>query len=152
MLAIDIYLTVQSFILAFIIQYNFDFEYNKLVYTIPIVIIFTFISYIIVGSYKGVIRHTGSKDALNVLLGVTLLMAFLTGLHLINKHYFQISYFEISFTIIIIHFLLNVIILILSRFIFKTLYKRLILDIKPSSRVLIYGAGDSGVITYSALH
>ena len=151
-LVIDIYLTVQSFILAFIIQYNFDFDYNQLIYTIPIVVIATFLSYVIVGSYKGVIRHTGSKDALNVLIAVSLLMLFLTGLFLIDKHYFQRPFFNISYTIIIIHFLLNVIVLILSRFIFKLLYKRLVLDLKPSSRVLIYGAGDSGIITYSALY
>ncbi len=150
-LVIDIYLTIQSFILAFIIQYNFDFDYDQLIYTIPIVVIATFLSYVIVGSYKGVIRHTGFKDALNVFIAVSLLMLFLTGLHLISKHYFQKPFFKISFTIIIIHFLLNVIVLILSRFIFKLLYKRLVLDLKPTSRVLIYGAGDSGVITYSAL-
>ena len=152
MLVIDIYLTIQSFILAFIIQYNFNFDYNQLIYTIPLVVVATFLSYVIVGSYKGVIRHTGSKDALNVLMAVSLLMLFLTGLFLINKHYFQKPFFNISYTIIIIHFLLNVIVLILSRFIFKLLYKRLVLDLKPSSRVLIYGAGDSGVITYSALY
>ena len=151
-LAIDIYLTAQSFILAFIIEYNFDFDYNQLIYTLPIVVITAFFSYYAVGSYKGVIRHTGAKDALNVMIAAFLLMVFLTTLHLINKYYFQEPFLKISYTIIIIHFLLNAIVLILSRFIFKLLYKRLVLDLKPTSKVLIYGAGDSGVITYSALY
>ena len=150
-LIIDIYLSVQSFILAYIIQFGLDFN-SKFILILPIVGLVSLLCFLLVGSYKGVIRHTGSKDAFNVLLAVGLVSIVLAILNFIDSHVLLEHFFDIPFTVIIIHFLLNIIILILSRFLFKKLYKTIISDVKPSSRVMIYGAGDSGIITYSALY
>uniref|UniRef100_UPI002630718C polysaccharide biosynthesis protein n=1 Tax=uncultured Lutibacter sp. TaxID=437739 RepID=UPI002630718C len=59
--------------------------------------------------------------------------------------------FNIPLSILVIHFLLNVLILIFSRHLFKALYRVLIEDSKIEKRVLIYGAGEAGLLTYGIL-
>tara|TARA_B110000238_G_scaffold100027_1_gene108926 strand:+ start:6430 stop:8307 length:1878 start_codon:yes stop_codon:yes gene_type:complete len=150
-LSIDVYLTVLSFILANLI--GCDLEYNfKAIYILPIILIVSLFCFLITGSYKGVIRHTGLKDALNVFFTLSFVSIILGILNFINVYILSTTYFEISFAIIIIHFLLSVIILIFSRFIYKKIYNRIYSNLKPTSNILIYGAGDSGLITYYALN
>jgi FlaA1/EpsC-like NDP-sugar epimerase len=108
------------------------------------------LSFLLIGSYKGIVRHTGVKDAYNVFYASVVLSVILTFLVFIDRH-FNILGVKIPLSIIAIHFMLNVILLIGSRFIFKQVYHRLIQNIKLKSKVLIYGAGDSGLITYMAL-
>ena len=150
-LSIDVYLTVLSFILANLI--GCDLEYNfKAIYILPIILIVSLFCFLITGSYKGVIRHTGLKDAFNVFFTLSFVSIILGILNFINVYILSTTYFEISFAIIIIHFLLSVIILIFSRFIYKKIYNRIYSNLKPTSNILIYGAGDSGLITYYALN
>ena len=150
-LSIDVYLTVLSFILAYLI--GCDLEYNfKAIYILPIILIVSLFCFLITGSYKGVIRHTGLKDAFNVFFTLSFVSIILGILNFINVYILSTTYFEISFAIIIIHFLLSVIILIFSRFIYKKIYNRIYSNLKPTSNILIYGAGDSGLITYYALN
>ncbi len=150
-LLIDVYLTIQSFIIANVIQYNFDFNFQEIFYLLPVIVIIATISFLIAGSYKGVIRHTGSKDAYNVFIAVSIMSAMLVAVFYLNKG-FEKSYFNITLSIITIHYLLSVLILIISRFLFKFIYRKIVTDSKSTSRVLIYGAGQSGIITYSALN
>jgi FlaA1/EpsC-like NDP-sugar epimerase len=150
-LAIDIYLTTQSFIFAYIIIYGLEFS-SKFIYTLPIIVIVSLFCFLLIGPYKGVVRHTGAKDAYNVFLALSLVSFFLGILNFIDIYLLLTNYFKIPFSIIIIHFLLSVIILVLGRFIIKRLYTAIILNFKATSNVLIYGAGDSGLITYYALN
>jgi FlaA1/EpsC-like NDP-sugar epimerase len=66
--------------------------------------------------------------------------------------YFE-SYQEygVPLGIIFIHYLLNIVLLISSRFIFKYLFNRVISSYKPPKNILIYGAGDSGLLTYTTM-
>ena len=153
-LIIDVFLVSISFILAYFVRFNasFDFEAQKLTYQIPLVIILSLLSFLIVGSYKGVIRHTGTRDVFNVFLAATLFTT-LTFLVLATNIIFNFfSKFTIPISIIIIHYLINIFALTLSRFIFKAFYEVLTTELGEVKNVLIYGAGDSGNITYGALN
>jgi FlaA1/EpsC-like NDP-sugar epimerase len=109
-------------------------------------------SFLIVGSYKGIVRHTGTRDAFNVFAG-TLLIALSTLIVVfINRLIAVYTVFTIPISIIIIHYLVNTFVLIISRFIFKAFYDIISTDIKDIKNVLIFGAGDSGMITYGALN
>ena len=46
---------------------------------------------------------------------------------------------------------MNVFVLISSRIFFKIVFHSIINDLKPKTKVLIYGAGDSGFLTHTAL-
>jgi FlaA1/EpsC-like NDP-sugar epimerase len=59
--------------------------------------------------------------------------------------------FTIPLSIIIIHSLISFIALTTSRYIFKSLFYNLIRGFKITKNVIIYGAGEAGVLTYNAL-
>jgi len=59
--------------------------------------------------------------------------------------------FTIPLSIIIIHSLISFIALTTSRYIFKSLYYNLIRGFRVTKNVLIYGAGEAGVLTFNAL-
>lgn len=153
-LIIDITLTVLAFVFSYFIRFDATFSFNKenLYYQLPFVIIAGFVSFLVVGSYKGIIRHTGTRDAFNVFAG-TLIMSSLTLFVMLNARFFGApEIYVIPISIIIIHYLVNTFVLIISRFIFKALYEIITTDVKDVKNVLIFGAGDSGIITYGALN
>lgn len=70
---------------------------------------------------------------------------------LFNRLTNLIPKFTIPLSIIVIHALLSFVALSSSRLLFKMLYRFLKCKLATSKRILIYGAGDSGIITYNAL-
>jgi len=152
-LAIDCLLVLQTFVLAYFIRFNFTFNFTTqdFLYQQPLVLILALVSFLLVGSYKGVVRHTGVRDALNVMYAVSVLAGLLVVLVLVNSALHIYPDFTIPLSIIVVHYLLNVVVLIASRFVFKILYSKAVLEFKIQTNVLIYGAGDSGFITHSAL-
>ncbi|MEY8861437.1 polysaccharide biosynthesis protein [Tenacibaculum singaporense] len=153
-LIIDIILVCVSFILAYTVRFNasLNFDINNLYIQIPFIATIALISFLIVGSYKGIVRHTGTRDAFNVFLGVTLLSFITACVVLFNSALNIFPNFTIPKSIIIIHYLISVLILVVSRFIFKAFYEIVSTELKSITNVLIYGAGDSGLITYGALN
>jgi len=155
-LIIDISIVVQTYIVANLLYYNFKLSIYDifLFHQLPFLIIISFISFILVGSHKGIIRHTGINDAFNVFIAASLLTFFTALSVYINRNIgpYRIKLFiPNSISILLIHFLLNVIVLIASRFIFKRIYQILITSNISSTNTLIYGAGDSGLITYATI-
>jgi FlaA1/EpsC-like NDP-sugar epimerase len=153
-LIIDVFSVVISFVLAYFVRFNasFDFEAQNLTLQIPLIITLSFFSFLLVGSYKGVIRHTGTRDVFNVFLAVTLLTTLTFFVVIVNLIFGFFPKFTIPISIIIIHYLVNIFALTLSRFIFKAFYEVLTTELGEVKHVLIYGAGDSGMITYGALN
>lgn len=153
-LIIDIVLVCISFILAYTVRFNasLNFNVNNLYIQLPFIATIALISFIIVGSYKGIVRHTGTRDAFNVFVGVTLLSFLTTCIILFNSTLNIFPDFTIPKSIIIIHYLISVLVLVVSRYIFKAFYEIVSTELKSITNVLIYGAGDSGLITYGALN
>ncbi len=152
-LSIDVAITIFNFFLAYIIRFGItlDFDTTDMLYQIPIVAVLALTSFLFVGSYKGVVRHTGIRDAYNLFLAVTILIAF-TGFLMASSRLALIpKLLNIPVSIICIHYLLNIISLTTSRLVFKYCYYYIKSKIGESSRILIYGAGDSGLITLAAI-
>jgi FlaA1/EpsC-like NDP-sugar epimerase len=146
-------MSLQGFFLAYLIRFNFSLNFGTYDFLgqLPYVAIVSLVSFLIIGSFKGIVRHTGTKDAINIFWSVTLIaITLLLISFIVNKYDFhRILY--IPFGIIIIHYLLNIIFLISSRFVFKYLFDKIINGYKKPKSVLIYGAGDSGLLTYNTL-
>lgn len=109
------------------------------------------ISFIITGSYKGIIRPTGLRDALNVIIAAFIACAVLALLALLNRNLKYFEYLTIPISILTIHFLINIVVFISSTFLFKQFYYLLFYGIKKERHVLIYGAREADLITYSFL-
>jgi len=152
-LTIDLFLVLQTFVIAYLVRFNFsfNFETHDLFYQESIVLVLALVSFLIIGAYKGVVRHTGIKDASNVIYAVSLLAGSLVAFVFVSREFNLYPNFTIPLSIIVIHYLLNIVVLVASRFVFKALYSKLISNFKHKSNILIYGAGDSGFITHSAL-
>lgn len=152
-LAIDVFLISVSFILAYVIRFNLtlDFESEDLFIQLPIVAAIAGISFMSTESYKGVVRHTGVRDVYKIFNAICLSSILTIFLVIINRQLGFVDNFTIPLGIIIIHSLLAFIALIVSRYIFKTAFFNLVKKFKATKNVLIYGAGESGILTYNAI-
>lgn len=153
-LIIDLCLVGVSFLFAYSIRFNISLDFNlaHAIQQLPVVLVVALISFLAVGSYKGVVRHTGIRDAFNVFLGLTFMAASLLLIDLGLKVFHVNNSLWIPRSIISIHYLLSIFTLVLSRFVFKAFFDIISTDIKNVSNVLIFGAGEAGIITYNALN
>ncbi|KGL64345.1 polysaccharide biosynthesis protein [Polaribacter sp. Hel1_85] len=110
------------------------------------------LSFLIIGSYKGIIRHTGTRDVFNVFIGVTIFSITIGFIVVVNQLFRINTNFTIPKSIILIHYLVSVFVLIISRYVFKAFYEVISTELNTVTNALIYGAGDSGIITYGALN
>lgn len=153
-LVFDIAIIISTFFLAYLIRYNFqlDFSFQQFLQQIPYITLVAAISLIAVGSYKGVVRFTGFKDIINIIIGANILATILICFTFLSRNYLsEESVFNISGSIIYIHLLLNILFLIGSKLFIKSLYNYITQDVKSISNVLIFGAGSSGMLTYDAI-
>ncbi|MFD2823603.1 polysaccharide biosynthesis protein [Lacinutrix iliipiscaria] len=152
-LLFDSCIVLFTFFLAYIIRYNFEIVFNFYTFLkqLPFVFVATVISFLVVSSHKGVVRFTGVKDVVNVVIGLNILATILIITTFISRKYDFDSVFDIPGSIIYIHLLLNIFFLIGTKFFIKSMYKSLFTDFENRSTVLIYGAGNSGTLTYDAI-
>lgn len=152
-LIIDLNMVSISFVLAYLVRFNFQLSFDTAQFfkQIPLVLFAALISFLLIGSYKGIIRHTGIKDSMNVANASFALLVLLTAFVSIIRNFNLLPNFSIPISILVIHFLINILLLIASRFTYKKIYYLLTSDFQKETRVLIYGAGDAGCITYNVL-
>jgi FlaA1/EpsC-like NDP-sugar epimerase len=95
---------------------------------------------------KGIVRHTSTEDLKRILLATTTCSLIFFGLGLL-RYYFVDEYFLFPTSVLIIEFLMGLLLMIGSRFFIKLLYLESIKSTQDFERVIIYGAGISGLIT-----
>ncbi len=157
-LLFDLIIITGAFHLSVILRYNFEFTsipQGHILEKTPFVLFIYLVGFLISKSHVGVIRHTGVNDAYNIakggflglLLGVAVNLSYNYG----GIDWFK-SYLLVPNSILLIHFLLSLVVLIGSRFMVKLLYVRFKTSIDhKATRVMIYGAGASGIITKNTL-
>ena len=152
-LAIDIGMICISFILSYIIRFNLtlNFDTDRLFIQLPFVALIAGLAFMVTGSYKGVVRHTGVRDVYNIFNAICLSSIVTIFFVIINRQMEYMADFTIPLSIIIIHSLISFVALTSSRYVFKTLYYNMVKKFKFTKNVLIYGAGESGILTYNAL-
>ncbi|GFZ85345.1 capsular polysaccharide biosynthesis protein [Aquaticitalea lipolytica] len=151
---LDLLVVLFTFFIAYLIRFNFsiDFDIKLLLNQLPFVALAAFISFLSVGSHKGVVRFTGYKDIINIIIGVNILATILIISTFLSRKLNFDDVFNISGSIIYIHLLLNILFLTGFKLFIKSLYNNLMQDFKTTKRVLIFGAGNAGMITYDAIN
>ncbi|MFX0558658.1 polysaccharide biosynthesis protein [Maribacter sp. CXY002] len=151
--AIDLLIVSFSFTLSYLVRFNltFSFDKEKLLVQLPCIVVIAAISFLATNSYKGVVRHTGVRDVYNIFNAICLSSIITIFFVLLNRQFEFIDDFTIPLSIIIIHSLIGFIGLTISRYVFKSCYYKLIKNFKIVKNVMIYGAGESGILTYNAL-
>lgn len=152
-LIFDVAVVLFTLIVSYFIRHNFKFDFDFLVVfkQMPFVAFIGILSFLLVGSHKGVVRYTGFRDVVNIVIGANILATILLITTFISRKYKLGPVFEFSGSIIYIHLLLNFLFLIGSKFFIKSIFRSIIKDSADIKNVLIYGAGTSGLITYDAL-
>ena len=151
-LLIDLYVTVNTFVLAFIISNKLQMErITEVLPYLPQVALTALLVFYASKSYRGVIRHTSFKDAIRMFYSGLVISAILAVLSLFFRQFETMIHFTIPLHIVITHFLLNTISLIFLRIVYKAFYQQFIYGKKMGNRVMIYGAHEAGLLTYQAL-
>ncbi len=155
-LILDLFLVLFAYGLSVLIRFNFDFvasAKNGAMEKLPIVLFFYAIGFLVTRSYVGIIRHTSVTDAINVFKGAGFAVLCLFGLTFMAE--FSINDRGLMYVprgILIIHFLTTIFALIGARLLVKYMYDTIIGSKRANQkRVLIYGAGVSGLTTMHTL-
>ncbi len=156
-LTFDLSVIAISYFIASLLRYNFDASELAADWkptNLAMVVLAYLGGFLISKSYAGIIRHTGLRDAFNILKASLIAFSILFVLTLLSymaSESFR-SDFNIGRSVLVIHFLLNLFFLIGSRMAVKVIYQSTQMSrVQKQTKVLIYGAGASGMITKNTL-
>ena len=148
----DVSATLMALVAGIALRFNFSVDQAQRVLNLPafmgVLAIYT-LAYILVGSHKGILRHTSLDDVKKVLkstswgFSLTLIITislYATGL----GRLFPIS-------ILSFHFALSTLALIGLRLVAKSIYIAGTHQKTEYENVIIFGSGDSGIMTKNAL-
>ncbi len=150
---IDLLIILSAVILAYLLRFNFAIPSSELK-PLPGILLYMAlirsITFLVARSYAGIIRYTSTGDALRV-FGTVLAGSLIFAVTNLVTYFFIGHFFFIPFSVIIIDFLASSFGMIFFRLIVKLVY----LDFHRSDRekvmVVIYGAGEAGIIAKRAL-
>ncbi|MBP8033498.1 MAG: polysaccharide biosynthesis protein [Bacteroidia bacterium] len=152
-LIIDLLICAFSLTLAFFLRFNFKQippeDLKNLPYDYVLLFAVRAISFFISKTYKGVVRYTGANDAMRIFKVVIIGSSLLVVINFITLYVF--GYFIIPTAIIIIDALVTLFLMISSRLAVKAIYFESKNPEKQRIQVVIYGAGESGIITKRTL-
>ena len=154
-LVLDVLTVSGAFLLAYFIRYNFNYlvidPFNVQIQLTCTTAIY-FLSFILTGSYSGIVRHTGLSDVFRILKAAGLSLGVIIVLNIALYVRGVPGIFSIPYSIIILHFLLSLFFLVGIRVIVKLLFIQITRQFtKERIPVLIYGAGAAGMLTKNAL-
>lgn len=157
-LLIDLSICFFSFGAAFLLRNNFEMstlQYRAFYSGIPLFISIRLITFYIAKTYHGIVRYSGTQDIVRIF---TTLIAGTFILFAANYISYLISAdgtFVIPHSVVIIDFFISLVLMTSSRFTYKYLYRRINAIENPGAsdktNVIIYGAGDSGLLTKRTL-
>lgn len=150
---IDTVLVLASLMSAYMLRFDFTIPSNEvgpLLFALPIYMIVRITSFLIGSTYAGIIRFTGTQDSMRILKVVffgSILLALFNPL----KLYFWDGAHFLPYSIIILDFIISSAFLITFRMAVKMLYSELKNPRSERISVIIYGAGEAGVVTKRTL-
>lgn len=150
---IDLCFCILAVLLAFMLRFNFKIPlgvYYLIKLNLVIIPSIRAISFILGKTYAGIVRYTGSKDAQRIFMVNTITTLIFVGINIIS-YYFLLGEFILPFSIVIIEYMATVFLMITFRIIIKVLYSEIKNPKSEKRNVVIFGAGESGVITKRAI-
>lgn len=147
----DASVTLMALIVSIAIRFNFSVDQAQRVLNLPsfigVIVIYT-LAFLASGSHKGILRHTSLDDVKRVLRGT--LWGFSIALVISVGSYFIGIGRLFPVSILSFHFTLTTLGLIGLRLIAKSIYIAGTHSKDPSENILIFGCGDSGIMTKNA--
>ena len=150
---IDMAICLFSLILAYLVRFNFSIpriEIDAFPLVFGAVLGIRAFSFYFSKTYQGIVKYTSSKDAQRIFIVISIGTGLFVLLNCIF-YYFINHTFPIPFSIIIIDYMASAFLMISLRVMFKALYLELTNPNKEKRSVVIFGAGESGIITKRTL-
>ncbi|MFN6039350.1 MAG: SDR family NAD(P)-dependent oxidoreductase [Bacteroidota bacterium] len=153
-LFIDVFICFFSLTLALFLRFNFSSisepEKSNLLKIFTVVLTVRFLSFFISKTYKGVVRYTGAKDASRIFIVVLTGSLVIEAINICGR-FFVFNYYLIPNSMVIIDALVTMTIMISSRLAVKAIYFENKNPERQKTNVVIYGGGESGIITKRTL-
>jgi len=152
-LLIDLAICFLALILAYLLRFNFALpkrELHLLPYIIPYVLTVKAIIFLFAKTNAGIIRYTSTRDSLRIMFAVMLSAVIFSIVNLVPFYFFD-GKFLIPYSIIIIDFITSTFVLTIFRIIVKVTYLELNNPSSKKTNVIIFGAGEAGVIAKRAI-
>lgn len=149
---IDSLIVSASTIAGYLIRFNFQWKYALLFnvyYSIGLTIVSALIATLITRSYAGIVRYTGVDDGFRIFYTALLSLGIASLTNLI--YYYNSGKNLIPYSVLVIVFLASFVFLFYYRLLVKTIFAYYKSDVTLKKRVAIFGAGQAGVITKSAI-
>ncbi len=150
---LDVFISVFAIVFAYLLRFNFQIpdEHDSTMFVGVLgVITVRCISFIVTKLYAGIIRYATFRDTERIFMVLLIgsLVIFLANLFstgIGNGNYL------IPFSVIVIDFILVTLMMIATRILAKGLYWKLIATEEGHQQVLIFGAGDNGIVVKQTL-
>jgi FlaA1/EpsC-like NDP-sugar epimerase len=150
---IDVLICIFSVILAHLLRFNFHIpqvDMQVLPRVLITILMIRIISFLIAKIYVGIVRYTSTRDSVRIFLVVTTGSIVFVFINLIT-YFFLGEYNQIPYSIIIIDYIVTVFVMNAFRIIVKIAYMEMQNPTKAKTNVIIFGAGQSGIITKRTL-
>lgn len=147
-LLIDMCAVVVSIFSAYLLRFNFDVRQvleQDFQYVLSLIIILNFIVFLTLRTYSGIVRYTGLRDSFRILVAVFLVNATLFTINWLD--FVVREHMLIPASVIVINFLTSFLFLTSYRLVVKSIFDYSKELTTEKQNVLIFGAGQSGLIT-----
>lgn len=148
-LLIDILVVYFSFLIAYILRFNFDTDVIEIPRALKqawiVLFVYTFFM-MMFKSYSGMIRHTTIKDTYRIILTSICSLIVLIATTIVTRNNNLFSYYNISYSILLIHFGAVTVTLFLFRVSVKVFYEFATSNPNALKNVIIYGCGETGIV------
>lgn len=149
----DLLMSLFSLFFAYLIRFDLEAneeliskEWEILSGSIGIYILVKLLVFYFFKIHRGLIRHTSTEDFLRI-VKATFISTIVLAIFGLIRFYFVDGKYLVPTSVLIMEFLVSTVVIVGSRFVIKLIYLESIKSKEIDKKVIIYGAGISGLIT-----
>jgi len=150
---LDLLMSLMALFFAYLIRFDLKAdvliiktEWDILSKSIVFYIVIKLVVFYLFKIHKGLVRHTSTEDLRRIISASLICSVLFVGVGIL-RYYFYDGYYLFPTSVLLIEFMAASILLLGSRFAIKLIYIESVKTKTIDHRVLIYGAGISGLIT-----
>jgi FlaA1/EpsC-like NDP-sugar epimerase len=151
-LLIDLLLSANAYVIAFILRLNFHidaYSVGQLIRGGAWILAVYLVSFLLFGSHRGVIRHSNYKEFRLLSISCFVAFVFLMVFQSVAYQFFS-GWVDIPRLLLVFHFTFTVVLGLSFRMLVRETYTYLTRK-RATVNTVIYGAGDLGLITLEAI-
>jgi FlaA1/EpsC-like NDP-sugar epimerase len=149
----DLLLCSVSLLLAYLLRFNFDLQHyiwETVPLVFPIVLLGKAAAFYFLRTYAGILRYSSVEDLKKLFVALSGCAVILLAMQLVNNKVYGYQNF-IPISVILIDYIASLSLLSVFRIAAKTLHYEWQHADKVRVRVIIFGAGEAGMVTYRTL-